>query len=364
MKKYALLPLFLLGNLCTVAQVRWENPMNQPFPVVRGRAWHENLQVPYARLPLTAKDKVSQRVWNLAQQSAGLSIAFYSDSPEIKVRYAVNGEHSMTHMPATGVSGIDLYATDKNGRSRWCAAKYSMGDTLVYTYSGLTYENASDKGYEYTLLLPLYNSVSFLEIGVEESASIGFIPILKEKPLVIYGTSIAQGACASRPGMAWTNIVGRTMQHPVVNLGFSGSGKLEKEFFELLTEIDAKLYIIDCMPNMSSPADTARIVERILTGVETLRTCTPAPILLVEHSGYTNEYTSDRAASSYKSANRQLQKAYDRLIQQQVPELYYLTKEEIGLSMDSMVEGVHPSDLGMQQYADSYVKKIRKILKL
>ena len=30
--------------------------------------------------------------------------------------------------------------------------------------------------------------------------------------------------------------------------------------------------------------------------------------------------------------------------------------------MDAMVEGVHPSDLGMQQYADSYMKKIKEIL--
>lgn len=268
----------------------------------------------------------------------------------------------MAHMPATGVSGVDLYATDRNGRSRWCAAKYSLGDTLVYTYDGLTYEDASNKGYEYTLFLPLYNSVSFLEIGVKDNASISFIPVSEEKPLVVYGTSIAQGACASRPGMAWINIINRTMEHPVVNLGFSGSGKLEKELFELLAETDAKLYIIDCMPNMISPADTAVIAERILTGIKTLRTRNQAPVLLVEHSGYMNEYTSDRAEASYKASNRQLRKAYNTLVQQE-PDIYYLTKEEIGLSMDAMVEGVHPSDLGMQQYADSYVKKIREILK-
>ena len=355
--------LFLVGGLCMKAQVKWVNPLEQPFPVVRGRAWHHELQGSYARLPLKAKDKVNKAVWNLSRQSAGLSIAFYSDSPAIKEKYVVNGGLSKAHMPVTGVSGVDLYATDKNGQSRWCAAKYALGDTLVYTYSGLTYEGGSGRGYEYTLFLPLYNSVSFLEIGVKDNASISFIPVSEEKPLVAYGTSIAQGACASRPGMAWTNIVSRDLQHPVVNLGFSGSGKLEKELFELLAETDAMLYIIDCMPNMISPADTAVIVERILTGVKILRARSHVPILLVEHSGYTNEYTSSRAAASYKAANHKLRKAYNALIQQQVSDIYYLTKEEIGLSMDAMVEGVHPSDLGMQQYADSYVRKIREILK-
>lgn len=361
-KRYALLLLLLIGSLHTQAQIKWSNPLDQPFPVIRGRAWHNEQQRTYARLPLKAKNLVNKAVWNLSQQSAGLSIAFYSNSPEIKIKYTVTGGRSMAHMPATGVSGVDLYATDRNGGSRWCAAKYSLGDTLVYTYDGLTYEDASNKGYEYTLFLPLYNSVSFLEIGVKDNASISFIPVSEEKPLVVYGTSIAQGACASRPGMAWINIINRTMEHPVVNLGFSGSGKLEKELFELLAETDAKLYIIDCMPNMISPADTAVIAERILTGIKTLRTRNQAPVLLVEHSGYMNEYTSDRAEASYRASNRQLRKAYNTLMQQE-PDIYYLTKEEIGLSMDAMVEGVHPSDLGMQQYADSYVKKIREILK-
>ncbi|WP_075316745.1 SGNH/GDSL hydrolase family protein [Bacteroides togonis] len=365
MKKKTILSflLLLLGTLCMEAQMKWVNPLEQPFQVVRGRAWNQELQGTYVRLPQKAKEKVTKAVWELSRQSAGLSIAFYSDSPEIKVRYVVNGNRSMAHMPATGVSGVDLYATDRNGRSRWCAAKYSLGDTLVYTYGGITYEDGTDKGYEYTLFLPLYNSVSFLEIGIKEDASIDFIPVSAEKPLVVYGTSIAQGACASRPGMAWANIIGRDLQHPVINLGFSGSGKLEKELFELLAETDARLYIIDCMPNMIAPADTAVIAERILAGVKILRARNAAPILLVEHSGYTNEYTSARAASSYKAANRRLREAYNTLMQQQVHDIHYLTKEEIGLSMDAMVEGVHPSDLGMQQCADSYARKIREILK-
>lgn len=206
-KRYALLLLLLIGSLHTQAQIKWSNPLDQPFTVIRGRAWHNEQQRTYARLPLKAKNLVNKAVWNLSQQSAGLSIAFYSNSPEIKIKYTVTGGRSMAHMPATGVSGVDLYATDRNGRSRWCAAKYSLGDTLVYTYDGLTYEDASNKGYEYTLFLPLYNSVSFLEIGVKDNASISFIPVSEEKPLVVYGTSIAQGACASRPGMAWINII-------------------------------------------------------------------------------------------------------------------------------------------------------------
>ena len=42
--------------------------------------------------------------------------------------------------------------------------------------------------------------------------------------------------------------------------------------------------------------------------------------------------------------------------------LHYITFDELALSMDSQVDGVHATDLGMQQYADAYYKKITGIL--
>lgn len=344
------------------AQYKWEDPTTQDIAIVRGQAFQNELKGTYVRLPDRSQEKVRKPVWDLSRNSAGLSIAFRSNAPEIKVRYVVTGGFSMPHMPSTGVSGIDMYATDANGRQRWCRGNYAFGDTISFTYKGLTYETDPQKGYEYQLFLPLYNTVKWMNIGVPSESSFRFLPVSQEQPMVIYGTSIAQGACASRSGMAWTNIVNRTLEHPVINLGFSGNGKLEPELFDLLAEIDAKLYIIDCMPNLAGHPSCEVIYDRTLAGVKRLREKSQAPILLVEHSGYTNEFSSQSAKESYQVANVELRKAYNALIKEGVKGIYYLTKEEIGLSMDSMVEGVHPSDLGMQQYADSYIKKIREIL--
>lgn len=364
MNKCIVFALALLSTcLALQAQNKRENPLQQAFPVVKGQAWSNELKGTYVRLPERAKEKVRRPLWDLSQQSAGLSIGFYSNAPEIKVRYVITGGHAMPHMPATGVSGVDLYATDANGRQRWCAAKYAFGDTVTFNYTRLSYDNAYHRrGYEYQLFLPLYNSVTWLEISVPKDALLSFIPVSQEKPLVIYGTSIAQGACASRPGMAWTNIVERYTEHPVINLGFSGNGKLESELFDLLAEIDAKMYIIDCMPNLPGEESAKVIYDRTLQGVKKLRQKSAAPILLVEHSGYTNELTSKTTEASYRVANVELRKAYEALKSEGIAEIHYLTKEEIGLSMDAMVEGVHPNDLGMQQYADSYLKKIKEVL--
>lgn len=88
----------------------------------------------------------------------------------------------MPHMPATGVSGIDLYATDNNGQERWCVGRYVMQDTITYDFSGLSYAAKTGKGFEYQLFLPLYNSVSWLEIGVPENTSFRFLPVSQENP--------------------------------------------------------------------------------------------------------------------------------------------------------------------------------------
>lgn len=351
----------LLSTFVCGAQMRWVDPL-EAGAQVHNQGWPE-LNGTYSRLPDKARGVVRDAVWGLSRNSAGLSIVFRSNAPEISVNYKVSGGLSMYHMPSTGTSGVDLYATDVDGGIRWCApnfaAKFSE-EEIRFDYSNLTY-HPEGSTYEYHLYLPPYNTVEWLKIGVPEGSMLEFLPESAEKPIVLYGTSIAQGACASRPGNAWPNIVEREMARPLVNLGFSGNGRLEPEVFELLAEIDACVYIIDCMQNMSSL--TGEIFDRTIAGVGILRRAHQCPILLVEHSGYSNEVTSDARAEDYKATNRELWRAYLELTFSGVKDIYYLTHDETGLGMDGMVEGVHPNDFGMRNVATAYENKLKTILK-
>ena len=352
---------FMVLSFSLSAQIHWKNPMEEDFQVLRGQGWQDELKGTYYRFPDKAEKTVRPPVWRLSHQSAGMSIVFRSNAPEIKIRYTVRGGLNMPHMPSTGVSGVDMYATDIDGRKRWCAGRYAFKDTITYTYSKLWYATTPSKGYEYEVYLPLYNSVKWLEVGVTDGYDLRFLPASQEKPIVLYGTSIAQGACASRPGMAFGNIIGRELQHPVINLGFSGNGQMEPEVFDLLSEIDAQLFILDNMPNLNNDR-TGFIYERATNGIRKLRQKTDAPILLVEHNGYSNEYTSLEWEESYRLTNTELRKVYRTLKEEGISNLHYLTKEEIGFNQEAMVEGVHPSDLGMQIYANAYIPKIKEIL--
>ena len=160
--------------------------------------------------------------------------------------------------------------------------------------------------------------------------------------------------------MAWTNIVHRESGYPVINLGFSGNGQLDKETFEFLAEIDAGLFVIDCMPNMATER-TELIYDRLLEGIGILRRKSQAPILFVEHD-YANGVSSQQNVDWYTGSNREQQRAYKALKARGIKNLYYMGLDEMGFTQDYMVEGLHPNDLGMRQYADAYLRKLRKIL--
>ena len=244
--------LLSLSVLCAQGQIKWYNPMEAEYPVIQNRGWSDEIKNSYQRLPDRAEDFVRKSVWDLSENSAGLAIHFITNADKIEVRYGVSGAFAMNHMPATGKSGVDLYAIDSEGNSRFITDRYSFGDTIKFSYNNILEEEKFKHGYEYRLFLPLYNSIEWLEIGVPESAEFAFIPQLNEKPIVVYGTSIAQGGCASRPAMGWTNILSRKLDFPVVNLAFSGNGPLEKEMVDLISELDASLIIYDCLPNMTN----------------------------------------------------------------------------------------------------------------
>lgn len=333
------------------------NPASGTY-AVEGQAWPGQGKDFYDRLPARAENLVRQRVWELSKNTAGISIRFTSNAKEIIVRYQVAGSLQMPHFSATGVSGVDLFAKEP-GKSDWlwAVANFKFADTIQYVYTNLQRAGAAVTR-DYTLFLPLYNEVKWLEVLTPKESNLVPVVPRKVKPIVVYGTSIAQGGCASRSGMSFTNIVQRRLNVPVVNLAFSGNGRLEQPLLDLMTEIDPQIYVLDCLPNLSAEG----LAPKIRNAVKTLRSKRPTvPILLVEHCGYMNEEMNEATRNAYKANNRVNKLVYDSLIKGGAKNLYYLSKEEIGLDINSTVDNVHPTDVGMLKYADAYIKKLTGI---
>jgi lysophospholipase L1-like esterase len=361
--------MLLLAHLCSAQNGRifktW-TPATDTVYALEGQGWKEGLRSYYDRLPARAEKEVRKPVWSLSTNSAGLSLRFRTNADEVVIRYTTQKGHSVAlpHMPATGVSGVDMYAKSIDGKWMWCTGKYAFNDTIVYRFDHLNKNDQHVKDVEYTLYLPLYNTVEWLTVSVPEESSFKPLPVRKEAPVVVYGTSIAQGACASRPGMAWTSILGRRLESPVINLAFSGNGRLETPLLDLLTEIDARVYVLDCLPNLTGAEFAGAELEKRITGAVTIlqRKRPGIPILLTEHDGYSGDQTSAVRKEAYEHVNVTLRHVFDSLQQAGVKNIFLLTKNAIGQDIDCMVDGTHPNDMGMMNYANAYTKMIRDIL--
>lgn len=348
----------------------WWNPAENAFPVIEGRGWQTELAGFYDRLPAKAESLVRKDVWNLSKHSAGLYIKFETNAADIIVKYVPLNKNNfgMPHMPPTGVSGVDLYAIDQSGKWVWAPGKYSFGDTITYRFSNMEVDHQfKSRPNEFRLFLPLYNGVSWMQIGVPKNSSFRPMPLTNEKPVVVYGTSIAQGGCASRPGLAWTSILERKLDRPLINLGFSGNGRLEQPVIDLINEIDAQLYVLDCLPNMvkSGGFTDDELEKRITAAVKSIRSKHPVtPILLVEHSlSSATEIIDTVRNKECENANSVALKVFGNLLKEGIKNIYPLYNENIGLTTDATVDGVHPNDVGMELYADAYTKCIQSILR-
>lgn len=310
----------------------------------------------FDRLPGSADGHVTKNVWNLSRHSSGMMARFKTDAKAIHVHYKLlNANLAMSHMPATGVSGVDLYARDDQGKWRWVqVTRPSKQEMKVQLISGMK------SGFrEYAVYLPLYNGVEFLSIGVDPKSNFEPLPP-RENPIVFYGTSITHGACASRPGMVHTAILGRRFDAPVVNLGFSGNGKMDAEVGDYLVQLDASVYVIDCLPNMNAQL----VSERCIPLVKQIRKTKPdTPIVLVEDRRNTNSWILPGRQAHHTANHQALRAAYEELKKEGVPGLYYIEGDHLyGDDGDGATDGSHASDLGFMRQAEIFEPVLREAL--
>ena len=359
MKKVCLLLVSLM--VCSFVKAQTYHDANVGG-ILFGQGWTQEVGKKYQRFPDRAQSVVPSGVWSLSKNTAGLNVRFVTDAKTITVKYTLTGGAlGYTNMPVTLQSGIDMYVHTSDGKYYWVSPqkKFSFSTSCVYTYANLDPKGVSgEDACEYVVYFPMYNGVKSLSVGVDKDNSFEFVPVPEDdEPIVVYGSSIAQGCSASRPGMAWPAIVARELNSNVINLGFSGSAMMESGLFDMMSEFtNAKLFILDAIPNIKSAPSS--IISRTLDGVKKLRAVSQAPILLVESLGNSNKVMQPNEEGVDSRGNEKLKEAYQAILDEDIKNVFYLTEEEIGLTEDGMIEGTHPNDIGMREYADAYVEKI------
>ena len=342
---------------------------------VRGRAFNSTENF-FERLPASAKNVVRDAVWELSTMSAGLFLQFETDASRVFINYTLTSRRtSMWHFPDTGVAGVDAYAWDQaNATWRWTGTVAPVYPTTTGLLAAVSCANGGAKCAPrvFRVHLPTYADVRAVQIGVNAEATLlradSSHLSSSKKPIVWYGTSILQGAVASRPGQVNTHIVSRALETEVFNFGFSGNGVMELSVAQYIATIDASVFIIDCNPNM----DASTITSRAAPLVAYLRAHGHAatPIVLSEGTVYGSDWTG---ASSNAPKNAALAAAYQSIKVAGDAHIYYATgvdifSSDLGLSavngkwVDPTVGGTHLTDLGMRMQAAFWAKKIPAVL--
>ena len=350
------------GNMATGLidgqEVLWHDMAEAPFRL-GGLAFHTPGKT-LRRLPELPAGAIPEAVDMLAWHTSGVNLGFKTDSDLICLRVKLACSKVMDHMTAIGSAGFDLYMGAPERRIFCASTRFPANDAeyAVKLISGLPAGGVR----EFLLDFPLYSNVESLEIGLRPGAAVEApTPWRSGKRVVVYGTSITQGGCASRPGMCMTNILSRRWNMEFVNLGFSGSGKGEPEVMELVAAVpDPALFVLDYVVN----AGLKGFRETLPGALDIIRRRHPQlPIALLTPMHLCRElYLESRAADFAEVCAIMRDEAARRRAAGDAQVHCIDGTVDTPDWHEFMVDGVHLTDLGFYRQAELIAPQLEKLL--
>ena len=330
----------------------WRDACAEPFKT-EGLYWFKENKC-FERIPKDKLEGLRPGLIELAKCTAGVQLRFKSNTSRICLAISVPPCAPSALMSPVGQKGFDLYV---DGVYWSCVQQTDTSSPFVFAI----YKSDNFQMHEFTLNFPLYNGVNWLKIGLDEKAILDKpSPRAIKKPIVIYGTSITQGGAASRPGMAFTNIISRKLNVEILNFGFSGNGQNDLKIAEILSEIEnPAMIIIDSEANSLS---VKAINERVPRFLEILRQKHPCvPILVISKVKYGPRYAAECPVfkEEFKRIVAERIQAGDSNIHFLDGSDFFGPEDEF---FDCTTDSAHPNDLGFFRMAKAIIPVIKKLL--
>lgn len=353
-----------IGAKAAEPEKPWQYIDAQQLRIIN-KGWDNTLRK-YTRIPATLQDSVRKELWERAQCSSGIGVRFATNSTRIGIKYQLLWNTHLIHMADTGLKGTDLYTFQ--GDSVWRHVNTNrpyLADKENKIVESTYVSNLDGGMHEYMVYFPLYDGVEEVWIKVDSGAVITpgrpeLIDRSKGK-IIAYGTSILQGGCASRTGMASTNIMSRELNQEIVNIGISGEGKMDACMAREMAKIpDAAMYFLDPVPNCTEMMCDTLTYDF----VNILRKAKPnVPIVIIEGPIYPYARQDSYFGKYLPKKNAALRRNYEKLKAENPRNLYYITSEGLdGPEDDGTVDGIHLTDLGFRHYANKVTPILRSIL--
>lgn len=332
--------------------IRWINAKNELFTLHGLLADDEG----YKRMDSGVAARVSEGVMLLHRHTSGGRLTFETDSPYIAISAKMSNMDKPATMPLTSHSGFDLFYLKDEGPEFAYAfvpdVDCKEGYECIYP--------ANEKGINrYLIHFPLYTSVDELYIGLDENATLNkFTPYdTTQKPIVYYGSSITQGACATRPGNSYPAIVSQKTNRDFVCLGFSGSAHGEQEMADYIASLPMSVFVLDYDHNDCTQLE--QLSQRHPKMYETVRKAHPdIPIIIMSAPYAAKNWFSGGPGKSFEIVYRTYLEAKER-----GENVYFINGGTLfGEYADcAMVDQIHPNDYGMIKLADAVIKTLKSI---
>ncbi|GAA1362116.1 GDSL-type esterase/lipase family protein [Streptomyces beijiangensis] len=313
-----------------------------PEPFLRGIAWWDAGR-PVRADPACA-DRMPWDTWERAKIPVGVRLEFTSGGAKaVEVRYSTSDpgpdapvfvfsllEGDVTHAEAAAVPGEDMVVR-----------------------IGLP----SGEG-PFTLHLP-----DSLSPAVRAVRGLGGTPA-PAPPLprwLVYGDSITEGWCATRPALAWPAVAGRALGLDPLNLGYAGAARGELVCAEQLAGLDCALVTLAFGSNCWSrvPFSAGLMHETVRAFVAVVRNSHPdtpvwvvSPVLCPEA-----EDTPNALGATLADLRGAIERAVRALTASGDGRLALLPGGAL-LAPDQLSDGLHPDDSGHAHLAASFAEAV------
>ena len=348
----------LSASFIKKSDVVWRSVREEPFSI--HGVMYDGEKGMFLRMPREVAARVSPQVLGLSERTSGGRVRFKTDSPYVAVYCVAPAFDAMPHMPLTGSHGFSVYSGGVFvGKITPAVSVVTSPERETVSFGGVV--DLSADGYkEIEIYMPLYGGVCELYVGVSEGACIDKPREYKyKKPIVIYGSSITQGACASRPGNDFAMRLSRMLDADVWNLGFSGNGNAEPAMLEYMASLDVSAYVFDYNYYSDRPE---RILPKHSEIYEIMRASDlTVPILMMDKPSVIF------AGENYAIRSKMIRETYEMAINKGDRFVAMMDAKELFGDEEPdacVVDTDHPNDLGFYRMADSIYPYLKRLLEL
>lgn len=298
----------------------------------------------FCRIPENVASNTNQGVMRNNYHPAGGRVRFVTTSEYVAVRRNIPYKLPSSNLNMLATTGFDFYVK-RDGKETFVG---SVKPSIVRYGDGFDGIIQLPKGKkELTVNLPLYSDSSTIYIGLDSESELYAHPDYKlELPVVFCGSSITQGGCASRPGLAYEAIISRRYDINFTNLGFAGSFLAEDAMIEYISTLNCSALVMDYDHNAPNHEHLEKTHEKLYLRFRESHPDTP--VVMIGRPDFSILGTADAKRrqvifNTYNNARLRGEKVV-------FVDGYSLFGGE--LHEECTVDGIHPNDLGMYRMAD------------